>query len=118
MSSRIFAATCVVVALVTLSACQKKESDAPAPPKAEAEDAAKKAAAAPAQPVPAQPVAAPTSAPQPNPDRNAYFGETHIHTSWSVDAWVMGNRITGPADAYKYAQGRDDQASDGLRHQD
>ena len=42
---------------------------------------------------------------EPNPERNAYFGETHIHTSWSVDAWVMGNRITGPADAYKYAQG-------------
>ena len=40
-----------------------------------------------------------------NPDRNAYFGEEHIHTSWSVDAWVMGNRITGPDDAYKYAQG-------------
>jgi hypothetical protein len=40
-----------------------------------------------------------------NPGRNAYFGETHIHTSWSVDAWVMGNRITGPGDAYKYAQG-------------
>ena len=39
------------------------------------------------------------------PERNAYFGEEHIHTSWSVDAWVMGNRITGPADALKYAQG-------------
>ena len=43
---------------------------------------------------------------EPNPERNAYFGETHIHTSWSVDAWVMGNRVTGPADAYKYAQGQ------------
>ncbi len=41
----------------------------------------------------------------PNPERDAYFGETHLHTSWSVDAWVMGNRLTGPADAYKYAQG-------------
>jgi hypothetical protein len=40
-----------------------------------------------------------------NPERDAYFGETHIHTSWSVDAWVMGNRLTGPADALKYAQG-------------
>ena len=40
-----------------------------------------------------------------NPERNAYFGETHLHTSWSVDAWVFGNRITGPADAYKYARG-------------
>ena len=41
-----------------------------------------------------------------NPDRNAYFGEEHIHTSWSVDAWVLGNRITGPDDALKYAQGQ------------
>ena len=41
-----------------------------------------------------------------NPEREAYFGETHIHTSWSVDAWVMGNRLTGPGDAYKYAQGQ------------
>jgi Protein of unknown function (DUF3604) len=44
--------------------------------------------------------------PQRNPDRNAYFGEEHIHTSWSVDAWIFGNRITGPDDAYKYAQGQ------------
>jgi hypothetical protein len=41
-----------------------------------------------------------------NPDRNAYFGEEHIHTSWSVDAWLMGNRVTGPDDALKYAQGQ------------
>ena len=37
----------------------------------------------------------------PNPDRDAYFGETHVHTSWSLDAWLLGNRVTGPADAYK-----------------
>ncbi len=41
-----------------------------------------------------------------NPDRNAYFGEEHIHTSWSVDAWLMGNRLTGPDDALMYAQGQ------------
>jgi hypothetical protein len=40
---------------------------------------------------------------QPNPDREAYFGETHIHTSWSVDAWLFGNHLTGPNEAYKYA---------------
>ena len=38
-----------------------------------------------------------------NPDRNAYFGETHLHTSWPVDAWLFGNRITGPDDAYKFS---------------
>ncbi|HSP96294.1 MAG TPA: DUF3604 domain-containing protein [Candidatus Dormibacteraeota bacterium] len=43
---------------------------------------------------------------QPNPDRDAYFGDEHIHTSWSMDAWLMGNRLTGPDDALKYAQGQ------------
>ncbi len=42
---------------------------------------------------------------QPNPLRDAYFGETHVHTSWSVDAWLFGNRLTGPGDAYKYFKG-------------
>ena len=39
-----------------------------------------------------------------NPERNAYFGETHVHTSWSFDAFIFGNHVTGPADAYKYAR--------------
>ena len=37
--------------------------------------------------------------------RDAYFGETHIHTSYSVDAWLFGDRLTDPADAYKYFKG-------------
>src|SRR5262245_43173707 len=41
-----------------------------------------------------------------NPERDAYFGETHQHTSWSVDAWLFGNHLTGPADALHYAQGQ------------
>src|SRR5213594_5266240 len=40
-----------------------------------------------------------------NPDRNAYFGETHVHTSWSLDAFSIGNTITTPGDAYKYFKG-------------
>src|SRR5262249_17393799 len=51
-------------------------------------------------------LAAPSASGQANPDRNAYFGDEHIHTSWSVDAWLMGNRLTGPDDALKYAQGQ------------
>ena len=42
---------------------------------------------------------------QRNPDRNAYFGETHVHTSWSLDAFAIGNLVTTPADAYKYFKG-------------
>ena len=38
-----------------------------------------------------------------NPDRNAFFGESHLRTSWSVDAWIFGKRITGPDDAYKFS---------------
>ena len=95
MNPRLFAASLAIVALAALGGCNRKEPESPATPKAAAEDATKTAAAAAEGP-----------APQPNPERNAYFGETHLHTSWSVDAWVMGNRITGPDDAYKYAQGQ------------
>src|SRR5262245_31144627 len=45
------------------------------------------------------------SAVEKNPDRNAYFGQTHSHTSWSVDAYLIGNHITTPEDAYKYSMG-------------
>ena len=40
-----------------------------------------------------------------NPERNAYFGETHVHTSWSFDAYIFGNTKAGPEDAYRYAIG-------------
>ena len=49
-------------------------------------------------------VTAPAMAQTKNPERNAYFGETHVHTSWSLDAWLGGNR-TDPGDAYKYFKG-------------
>lgn len=38
-------------------------------------------------------------------DRKAFFGEQHVHTSWSFDAYIFGNHITGPAEAYDYAKG-------------
>lgn len=41
-----------------------------------------------------------------NPLKNAYFGETHVHTSFSLDAYIGGARLT-PFDAYRYAQGED-----------
>jgi hypothetical protein len=39
-----------------------------------------------------------------NPLKNAYFGETHVHTSFSLDAYIGGARLT-PFDAYRFAQG-------------
>ena len=39
-----------------------------------------------------------------NADRNAYFGDLHVHTALSFDAAGFGTTAT-PADAYRYAQG-------------
>ena len=39
-----------------------------------------------------------------NPLKSAYFGETHMHTSYSLDAYIGGARLT-PFDAYRFAKG-------------
>jgi Protein of unknown function (DUF3604) len=44
------------------------------------------------------------SGPPPNPLRNAYFGDMHLHTSLSFDAAAAGTH-TMPEDSYKYARG-------------
>jgi len=41
-----------------------------------------------------------------NPVKDAYFGETHVHTSYSLDAYIGGARVT-PDEAYRFAQGAD-----------
>ncbi len=37
-------------------------------------------------------------------ERNAYFGDLHIHTQFSLDAFTFGTR-SSPDDAYRYARG-------------
>jgi len=43
--------------------------------------------------------------PTPNLNRNAYFGDLHVHTANSFDAYTFGT-ISTPTDAYRYAQGQ------------
>jgi hypothetical protein len=45
-----------------------------------------------------------TSARTRNPQRNAYFGDLHVHTKYSFDAYIFNVRAT-PDDAYRYAKG-------------
>ena len=40
----------------------------------------------------------------PNPLRDAYFGNLHVHTAWSFDANING-AIAGPDEAYRWAKG-------------
>jgi hypothetical protein len=39
-----------------------------------------------------------------NSQKNLYFGETHVHTAYSLDAFLGGTRQT-PGDAYRFARG-------------
>jgi hypothetical protein len=38
------------------------------------------------------------------PLRRPFFGDTHVHTAFSFDAWGQGT-LAGPRDAYRFAQG-------------
>jgi hypothetical protein len=46
--------------------------------------------------------------------RRPYFGDTHLHTSYSMDAGAFGARL-GPKDAYRFAKGEEVIASSGQR---
>ncbi|GAH45205.1 unnamed protein product, partial [marine sediment metagenome] len=39
-----------------------------------------------------------------NPLKDAYFGEQHVHTSYSLDAFIGGEALT-PDNAYRFAKG-------------
>ena len=45
-----------------------------------------------------------TANPAANAARSAYFGDLHVHTAYSFDAFAFGT-IATPYDAYRYAQG-------------
>jgi len=42
------------------------------------------------------------------------FGDTHLHTSYSTDAGLIGNRL-GPEEAYRFARGEEVTSSTGVR---
>ncbi len=90
--------TITAIAVLTLLAgCGRNEPE----PAAEADEPAANAE----QSVPApQPAAYP---------RQAYWGDTHVHTGWSADAGMDG-AITTPEDAYRFARGETVKSNTGL----
>lgn len=82
---------------------------AAAPLVCHAEDAAQKVASAPV-----------VSDYSPHVDKgypkDVFFGDTHVHTDFSMDAGAFGNRL-GPDEAYRYALGEKVTASSGIETQ-
>ncbi|WP_169303104.1 DUF3604 domain-containing protein [Thalassotalea mangrovi] len=42
-----------------------------------------------------------------DPLKQAYFGELHLHTSYSLDAYIFGNTMNDPFTAYRFALGEE-----------
>ena len=55
-----------------------------------------------------------SSYPEKNFPNRVYFGDTHLHTSYSTDAGMIGNRL-GPDEAYRFARGEAVTSSTGLK---
>ena len=46
--------------------------------------------------------------------KNVYFGDTHLHTSYSPDAGLLGNQMVGPTEAFRFASGEAVKAHNGM----
>ena len=42
-----------------------------------------------------------------NPLKDAFFGELHLHASYSLDAYGFGNKANSPDEAYRFAKGEE-----------
>ena len=74
--------------MVYVAGCSTTESQAP--PAAPQKNTAQSASA--------------NASPPRNPLKNAYFGDLHLHSGYSMDAFAFGTRTT-PEDSYRYAMG-------------
>jgi hypothetical protein len=47
--------------------------------------------------------------------QQVFWGDTHLHTTYSPDAGMVGNFNLGPADAYRFARGEQIEANNGMQ---
>jgi hypothetical protein len=72
------------------------------------------------KPEPAEPASdsatstTPAAAEAPAFPERPFFGDTHLHTSYSMDAGAFGARL-GPADAYRFAKGHEVNSNSGQK---
>ena len=83
-----------LAASALIAGCSRKEPEQAAPPSADA--------------------AAPMASASADYPTHVYFGDTHLHTSMSLDAGAFGNRL-GVEDAYRFARGEEVMASSGQK---
>ena len=84
---------CLSASAIVLAACGQPADQAPE----------ESAAPAPAVEEAAPPVAEVTESP--GAVNKLFWGDTHLHTSYSPDAYLMQNRSADPDTAYRYAKG-------------
>lgn len=86
----------VIAASLVLSACggDGPESSAPVEPQPVADAAAPN-------------IAELEAAVPRNPLKDAYFGELHLHTAYSLDAYIFGTTMNDPFVAYRFAKGEE-----------
>ena len=65
-------------------------------------------------PVPAPPAANQAAG---NPPRDAWFGDLHVHSSWSLDAFQLGGDRDHPSLAYRFGRGERITKANGRVHQ-
>ena len=87
MPSRTFAAVGLTGALILSVSCSPEPAETPPPQSDAAEREARREI-------------------ERYPLRRALFGDMHVHTAISTDAWAMGNRV-GLRDAYRFARGEE-----------
>jgi len=98
-----------LVLMATLLALAGCTGEAEEPADAQTDTAADAAAEAPSPAADAPQI-------ERNPTRNPYFGDLHVHTNLSFDAYLFGTRRT-PDDAYEFAKGAAIEHASGFRMQ-
>lgn len=111
MRGKVLSRLFIGLAAVALIGAAPTVDHAPQPAAAQAAEPAAEQAAEPAARAPA-PRYSPNVG-ESYPDR-AFFGDTHLHTAYSFDAGLLGNKL-GPDDAYRFAAGGEITASLGQK---